>query len=471
MNLSRYSLWLAGVLGALAGWPLPVPAQTLPALPPPPVRVVETPPVVKKPPVSKPATTVIEVRPDPKERQARVAAEQRAAELEAENRRLRAAAAEKARLEAQLAEEQRRNAQRANAAAAVRPVDPAPPVVFTPATPALPPVYSGPAATGNQPASRIPENRLSRPETPRMQSIILDDNEENGAGSNPAALPPPPPMPVVRPALPRVGQVFRDCPECPEMVVLPRGDFIMGSTEGPDEQPLRRIRIHYPLAVGRFEVTFDEWDACIAAGGCSYRPEDEGWGRGRFPVVNIGWDDAQHYLRWLSRRTGKVYRLLSESEWEYAARAGRSNSYWSFGDDPGLLAEYAWYWGNSDLEGPSINALKRGLLPTRMPHPVGQRQPNAFGLYDMHGNVREWVQDCYQPDYANLPANGDALETDACRQRVLRGGSANSEAKQTRSAARESNLPLLGPGMRLVAFHTGFRVARTLQPAVASHLP
>lgn len=469
-KLHRATLGLAGVLGSLTVWPALLVAQTLPALPPPPVRVVETPPATPgKPPASKPAP-VVEVRPDPRERRARVAAEQarvaadearaaaeqRAAALAEENRRLRAAAAEKARLEALLAEEQRRNTQRANAAA-----------VLTPAQPALPPVYSGPAATGNPP--RIPENRLPRPENPRMQGIILDDGEENGMGSSPATLPPPPPVPV-RPA-PRVGQVFRDCPECPEMVVLPRGDFIMGSTDGPDEQPLRRIRIHYPLAVGRFEVTFDEWDACIAAGGCSYRPDDEGWGRGRFPVVNIGWDDAQHYLRWLSRRTGKVYRLLSESEWEYAARAGRSNSYWSFGDDPGLLGEYAWFRDNSEFEGLSRNAWKRGLLPTRMPHPVGQRQPNAFGLYDMHGNVREWVQDCYQPDYGNLPANGDALETDGCRQRVLRGGSANSEAGQIRSAARESNLPLLGPGMRLTAFHTGFRVARTLQPAAANHLP
>ena len=134
-----------------------------------------------------------------------------------------------------------------------------------------------------------------------------------------------------------VGDIFRDCPNCPEVVVLPGGSFLMGAPPdafaGWGERPYHPVTIAEPFAVGRYEVTFDEWDACVAEGGCAcYEPEDENWGRGRRPVINVSWEDAQDYLYWLSRKTGKSYRLLSEAEWEYAVRAGTITAY---------------YWGNS----------------------------------------------------------------------------------------------------------------------------
>jgi formylglycine-generating enzyme required for sulfatase activity len=133
-------------------------------------------------------------------------------------------------------------------------------------------------------------------------------------------------------AMPKPGETFRDCPDCPEMVVVPAGSFMMGSPASEanrqgDEGPQRTVKIGKPFAVGKFEVTFDEWDACVADGGCTQKPGDEGWGRGRRPVIYVSWYDAQEYTGWLSRKTGKSYRLLTEAEWEYAARAGTSTPF------------------------------------------------------------------------------------------------------------------------------------------------
>ena len=133
----------------------------------------------------------------------------------------------------------------------------------------------------------------------------------------------------------RVGEYFRDCAACPEMVVVPAGSFMMGSPESSveaysDEKPHHRVTIGYAFAVGVYEVTFAEWDACAGAGGCGgYRPGDYGWGRGSRPVINVSWEDAREYVRWLSRETGEEYRLLTEAEWEYVARAGtQTERYW-----------------------------------------------------------------------------------------------------------------------------------------------
>jgi formylglycine-generating enzyme required for sulfatase activity len=447
-------------------------AQTLPALPPPPVRVVEPEPAPApskpkpKPTPDKSATPVkTENHPastsDAAERKARIAAEleaenrrrqaaiaeQRAAELEAENRRLRAEAERQRQERLRQSEEAEKARQQAEAR---READ-----------------------------ARRERNKIDTPiVTPRppakMNGIVLDEDSDENRDNNtpdnstdtspvaPAITPLPPRQQLRNRSTPRPGQVFRDCPECPEMIVLPTGEFTIGSEESRNERPQRRVRIGTPLAVGRFEVTFDEWDACVTAGGCTYQPDDEGWGRGRRPAINIGWEDAQTYLRWLSRRTGKVYRLLSESEWEYAARAG-STTRWSFGDEESRLGLYGWYWTNADFEGLARGAIKRAMIPTRMTEPVGLRQPNAFGLFDMHGNVREWVQDCYAADYAMLPPNGDAYEYDRCRQRVVRGGSVHSEAFDTRSAARAGSVPQPMPSLRQ-SVHTGFRVARSLLP-------
>ena len=239
---------------------------------------------------------------------------------------------------------------------------------------------------------------------------------------------------------PSPGETFQDCAECPKMVVIPSGSFTMGSSvrekQGDDdemhrilleyqadEKPLHRVRIDYQFAVGVYEVTFSEWDACLDAGGCgSYIPDDEGWGRGNRPVVNVSWDDAQSYVSWLSERTGKSYRLLSESEWEYVARAGTETAY-SWGDSIGVNRANCNSCG-SQWDG-------------KMTAPVGSFAANAWGVYDMHGNVDEWVQDCYNFGYGGLPADGSAWWSPRyCPRRVMRGGSWYGFWWNLRSASR-----------------------------------
>ncbi len=217
---------------------------------------------------------------------------------------------------------------------------------------------------------------------------------------------------------------FRDCPECPEMVVVPGGTFLMGSPESEpgrdaDEGPRRQVTIAR-FAIGKYEVTFAEYEACVVAGGCKELPDDRGWGRGQRPVINVSWNDAQAYVAWLNRKVGaEVYRLPSEAEWEYAARAGTTTRF-SFGDSDGALGGYAWYSGNAGGK----------------THPVGAYPANAFGLADMHGNVWEWVQDCGNSSYAGAPSTGEAWMSGDCSRAVLRGGSWFSEAQNLRSAFR-----------------------------------
>ena len=163
---------------------------------------------------------------------------------------------------------------------------------------------------------------------------------------------------------PAPGETFRDCPNCPEMVVIPAGSFMMGSSRNKDESPRHRVRIDYQLAVGVYEVTFADWEQCVVAGGCHYQPDDSGWGRGKKrSVINISWSDTQQYVQWLSATTGKDYRLLSESEWEYVARAGSTTKY---------------YWGNSP-SGRHANATEIYDWPSdgyKFAAPVGSFIPN-----------------------------------------------------------------------------------------------
>ncbi len=246
------------------------------------------------------------------------------------------------------------------------------------------------------------------------------------------------------------GTIFRDRAEglatsaIPEMVVIPAGSFLMGSPDGEvgrdtNEGPQRRVTIAQPFAVGRFEVTFDEYDACVAAKGCAQRPADSGWGRGRRPVLNVSWNHAQDYVRWLSQKTGQRYRLLSEAEWEYAARAGTTTR-WSFGDDESQLGTYAWFRSNSGDR----------------TQPVGGKTANRFGLHDVHGNVWEWVEDCYADNYSSFATNGSANTTKGCAARVIRGGSWSYDPRYLRSAFRYWSSPTLRGDI------LGFRLARTL---------
>ena len=214
-----------------------------------------------------------------------------------------------------------------------------------------------------------------------------------------------------------VGDVFRDCPDCPEMVILPPGSFLMGSVENDRpwaERPAHLVTIAQPIAVGRYEVTFVEWDACVADGGCNdYKPRDEKWGRGNRPVIHVDWGDAQSYVSWLSRKTGKPYRLLSEAEWEYAARAGTTTLY---------------YWGDNDRKNRAICAYANvgsyyGCTAQTATLPVGSFRPNNFGLYDMSGNVLEWTADCWNDNYDGAPSQGSVWQEGNCKMRVMRGGS------------------------------------------------
>jgi formylglycine-generating enzyme required for sulfatase activity len=242
---------------------------------------------------------------------------------------------------------------------------------------------------------------------------------------------------------------FKDCDGCPTMIVVPAGEFTMGAPAaelGGEAQ--HRVRIAAPFAVSKFEITFAEWDACVAAGGCrSYRPGDEGWGRGTSPAINISWEDAKAYAGWLSAKTGKTYRLLSEAEWEYAARAGTVAAY-PYAD--GLSPAKANYDASTDGTGRSDVNRQRTV-------PVGSFQPNAFGLFDMQGNVSEWVEDCWNDDYtAAAPTDGSAWLAGDCKGHVVRGGSWEDSASELRSAARTG-------GAKDDRFYTdGVRVARTL---------
>jgi hypothetical protein len=187
------------------------------------------------------------------------------------------------------------------------------------------------------------------------------------------------------------GSDFKECANgCPTMIVVPAGKFIMGSPETEEgrtkhEGPQHEVTIDKPFAVGKTDVTFAEWDICAAAGAC-LKVSDNGWGRDDRPVILVNWEDTKGYVTWLKRMTGKDYRLLSEAEWEYSARAGNRGR-WSFGDDDSQLGDYAWFNANSDGK----------------TQPVGKKKPNAFGLYDMHGNVDHWVEDPWHYYYDGAP--------------------------------------------------------------------
>ena len=234
----------------------------------------------------------------------------------------------------------------------------------------------------------------------------------------------------------------------PEMVVIPPGSFHMGCISGQQcrerEFPVRAVTIPRAFAVSKFEVTFEDWDRCVARGDCGvYRPDEEGWGRGRRPVINVSWDDAQAYAAWLSRQTGGMYRLLSEAEWEYASRAGSSTAY-AWGNDAGRNR------ANCNGCGSQWDNDRTA--------PVGSFPANAFGLHDMHGNIWEWVEDCWNGGYVGAPVDDGAWRAGDCGVRVLRGGSWGNYPRDLRSANRIR----LAAGDRISGF--GFRVARTLPP-------
>jgi formylglycine-generating enzyme required for sulfatase activity len=232
------------------------------------------------------------------------------------------------------------------------------------------------------------------------------------------------------------------------MVVIPAGTFMMGSRpeeEGRDDSagPQHEVTFANSFAVSEYEVTFDDWDACVDFGDCP-PANDSGFGRGQQPVINVSWDDANRYVAWLSTMNSRSYRLLSEAEWEYAARAGSQMAY-SWGDEI----------GNGKANCLNCDSKQHDKRPAQ----VGSFAPNQFGLHDMHGNVWEWVEDCYHDNYNGAPTDGTAWAAGSvCTLRVLRGGSFYDKSPEIRSAHRL----WIAPGNRMV--HVGFRVARTLNP-------
>ena len=241
------------------------------------------------------------------------------------------------------------------------------------------------------------------------------------------------------------GDSFQECESCPGMIVLPEGWFMMGADPRepgayPNQRPSHKVTIAYPFAVSKYEVTFAEWDACAAVRACSRSPDDVRWGRGQRPVINVSWQDAQQFVSWLSKRTGKLYRLLTEAEWEYAARAG-SPAHYSWGDDMGR--------GNANCNDCGSR------WDNKQTAPVGSFDANPFGLYDMYGNVWEWVQDCYKPNYDETPLDGSPVTIENCGIHIVRGGSWNNAPVDLRASVRMS----MGSDYRI---SVGFRVARAI---------
>ena len=240
---------------------------------------------------------------------------------------------------------------------------------------------------------------------------------------------------------------FKECTRCSAMIVVPAGSFTMGSPGSEPEReskegPQHRVTLARQFAVGQSAVTFAEWDACVAGGGCnSYKPSDEGWGRGNRPVVNVSWKDANAYAAWLAKLTGRPYRLLSEAEYEYAARAGTQTAY---------------PWGNV-IGKNKANCIGCGSQwDGKQTAPVGSFAPNQLGLYDMVGNVWELTDDCDHDSYTGAPVDGSAWTTGDCRGRVSRGGSWGNVPSGLRTAARFS---FYADEREREA---GFRIARTL---------
>ncbi len=247
------------------------------------------------------------------------------------------------------------------------------------------------------------------------------------------------------------GSTFAECDKCPLMVVVPAGSFSMGSPISErghmkDEEPQHSVTIAGQFAVGRYELTFDQWDACVADGGCAgYRPTDKGWGRGSRPVIDVSWNDIPSYVDWLAKKTGQPYRLLSEAEYEYATRAGTTTAY---------------PWGNA-IGTNNANCDGCGSQwDNRQTAPVGSFAPNGFGLYDMVGNIYEWVEDCYHSSYDGAPRDGSAWTTGDCvpgaefqaSGRVLRGATWGNPAEVLRSADRYGaieNMRDSGVGLRV----------------------
>ena len=253
----------------------------------------------------------------------------------------------------------------------------------------------------------------------------------------------PSPPPIAAPSLSEAltqTTGFRDCAECPEMIYITPGSYKMGDQRGDkSEKPVHRVTLTKPFAIGKYEVTFKEWEACVNGRGCTHLPKKAGIEQDH-PVRDISWTDAQQYAKWLSKKTGEHYRLPTEAEWEFAARGGTLTRFW---------------WGNQ-FELNKANCKKcGGEWDRKIPAKVGRYAPNPFGLHDMNGGVWEWVSDCWHKSYQGAPRDGRSWEKKDCRVRVLRGGSWRNDRSYMHSASRFK----YDADVRYIA--NGFRVVKT----------
>lgn len=282
-------------------------------------------------------------------------------------------------------------------------------------------------------------------EAPRPPAAAKKEQERP-----PAAKAEPPPVPAAAPARPadqpatakKDQKELKDCPDCPVLIALSPGSYSMGSNTGDvTERPAHKVSIAKPFAIGKYEVTVGQWKACVDAGACPAVTNEDNRSPDT-PVRDVSWDDAQQYVKWLSKVSGKPYRLPTEAEWEYAARGGTATRYW---------------WGDQMQTG-NANCKDCGK-PWQQDGPVevGSFAANPFGLHDVNGSVWEWVQDCWHNSYRGAPADGSAWDKPACRERVIRGGSWREGASYMPSSTRFKYQNSVRHSQN------GFRVARTLE--------
>ena len=297
------------------------------------------------------------------------------------------------------------------------PVVPSPPVV----TPSPPPVITPPVVVAPPP---IPE--------PVPEPIKPAVTPEPVATPQPIVPPPPAPTPQVAVAPPSTPPA-PDCRSCADMVLIPEGRMAMGSNRDASEKPIHEVAVR-PFLIGRFPVTVGDWKSCVRAGGCTYDPK----GDDNTPVFNVSFDDVQQYIGWISKITGQAYRLPSEAEWEYAARAETRTTYW---------------WG--DQFDPAMAACRKCGPLRNEPQAIGRFPANAYGLYDMLGSVGQWVSDCWHRDYRGAPKDGSSWAGSSCRERVVRGGSWMNEPAELTVSSRE----FYDSAVRYPSH--GFRIARS----------
>jgi len=360
--------------------------------------------------------------------------------------------------------------QPAPAASVAAPTQPAPaasvaaPIQPVPAASVAAPTQPAPAASVAAPTQPAPAAAVAAPIQPAPAAAVAPPTQPAPAASVAAPASKPAPSLSVGPA-PTIaaddpgGEVFKECDHCPEMVVVPAGKTMLGSPIGESgrqttEMTPHEVDVAKPFAVGRATITFDEWDACLAEGGCAnWRPGDYGFGRGGRPVIFVSWSDAQSYVDWLKRKTGQPYRLLSEAEWEYAARGCLD-----------LKCPYAPFWFGAITPEIAVYDSRHSYqgspkaAPALKTAPAESGKPNPFGLYNILGNVRQWAADCWNATPSSAPSNGAPVSTGDCTAHATRGGSWDDKPAELRAAARSwESADERSP-------YVGFRVARTLAP-------